>query len=174
MFVNDGSFMPQGLGQGGVRSERRGMAGMLRAPLIFGNEKLAWKLVWVAAGLSPEAPQSPQRAAVKAAQPIAGLLLDRGQQRTILKPILALSPAPASGLAKPDGVNGPHVLRRRRRARPAGVRRLVRRSPLRNLFFYLSVPRPISWETRENDQCVSPTPTRTPAAYAAFRARRRK
>ena len=32
---------------------------MLRAPLIFGNEILAWKLVWVTAGLSPEAPQPP-------------------------------------------------------------------------------------------------------------------
>jgi hypothetical protein len=74
MFVNDCSFMPQGLGPGGVRSERRGMAGMLRAPLVFGNEILAWKLVWVTAGLSPEAP-SPQRAAVKAPQAIAGLLL---------------------------------------------------------------------------------------------------
>jgi hypothetical protein len=59
MFVNDCSFMPQGLGQGGVRSERRGMAGMLRAPLISWNEILAWKLVWVTAGLSPEAPQPP-------------------------------------------------------------------------------------------------------------------
>jgi hypothetical protein len=32
---------------------------MLRAPLISWNEILAWKLVWVTAGLSPEAPQPP-------------------------------------------------------------------------------------------------------------------
>jgi hypothetical protein len=47
---------------------------MLRAPLISGNENWRGKLVWLTAGLSPDAP-SPQRAAVKAPESIAGLLL---------------------------------------------------------------------------------------------------